>query len=198
MLTDQMVVMDRSRALHVEFLSTGWELRIAGQHCSQRTDSQGRGWVLVCDCVPRLPLPPESGGAAAEAARRYQATLRWEGSTEPPEEVSLLELSRQGFCFPVEETFLLGRRLALQLRDENQQVQSLVAQLQWCLTLGDKSCYAGAEFVPGQNVAHLPGDETAETPENRPPAVPGHRLLHWGAVLGLGLLVLALWYLLSL
>ncbi len=198
MLTDQMVVMDRSRALHVEFLSTGWELRIAGQHCSQRTDSQGRGWVLVCDCVPRLPLPPESGGAAAEAARRYQATLRWEGSTEPPEEVSLLELSRQGFCFPVEETFLLGRRLALQLRDENQQVQSLVAQLQWCLTQADKGCYAGAEFVPGQNVAHLPGDEIAETPENRPPAVPGHRLLHWGAVLGLGLLVLALWYLLSL
>ncbi len=194
LLMEQMVVMDRSRALHVE-CESGLRLQIAAQHCAMRSDPQGRGWLLVCDCVPRVPKPlvlhgPETPWPTSPRS----ASLRWEGSTQPPESVPLLELSRQGLCFTAETTPEIGRRFAFHLPDEEQQ-PPLIAQVHWLLHTGCGKQYVGAEFVSGQRVEHLP---ESESPASKPAAEEKPRTsAWWWPVLGVLLMAAALWYLLS-
>ncbi len=197
LLMEQMVVMDRSRVLHVECSSPHLRLSIAGQHCSLRSDPQGRGWLLVCDCVPRLPewMIAQQGQAPPCPLAEEQTTLRWEGSPRCTQEVGLLALSRQGVCFATDSAPEIGRRLAFRLPGEEH--PPLIAQVQWLLQTEHGIHCVGAEFATGQRVDHLPGQEAS-----CPPAVPEPHDLkgvsaRWWPLAGIALMIAALWYLLA-
>jgi len=199
-LMEQMVVMDRTRALHLEFLDSGVQMQIAGQHCCLRSDPQGRGWLLVGDCVPWIPeqaLECFFPGEVTSFPEKEQVILRWEGAPRATQAVPLLAQTRQGICFTASSPPEIGRRLACQLGAEDTR-QPLIAQVQWFLQVGDGPGIVGAEFLPGQRVDHLP--EPASSGAERSPVKRqrGHASARWWPVAGILLMILALWLLLGM